>query len=122
MKVLVSVLAVAVLAGCATTQGGAQFSPIVDRPGPSYAQDLAECQQHATRVMGAADAAMAGAIAGAIFGALLGAAAGGGSKFNTQMAGVGAVSAGASAAAEAEGGQRGIIRRCLAGRGHMVLN
>ena len=39
-----------------------------------------------------------------------------------QMAGVGAVSAGASAAAEAEGGQRGIIRRCLAGRGHQVLN
>lgn len=54
-------------------------------------------------------------MAGAIFGVLLGAVAGGNNRFNGRMAGVGA-------AASAEGGQRGIISRCLAGRGYSVLN
>ena len=117
MKTLI--LLTAVLAGCATS--GANYQPIVDRPGANYANDLRDCQAHATRVMGAADSAVAGAVAGAIFGALLGAAAGGNSQFRGQMAGVGAVSGGANAAAAAEGGQRGIITRCLSGRGYQVL-
>ena len=122
MRVLSSVLLVALLAGCATPRSGANWSPVVDRPGANYYNDLRDCQQHATGVMSAQDAAVGGAVAGAIFGALLGAAAGGNSRFNTQMAGVGALSSGSSAAAAAEGGQRGIIRRCLVGRGHAVLN
>ena len=120
MKKVALITSLALIAGCATQ--GANWSPVVDRPGGNYTRDLSDCQAHATRVMGAADSAMAGAVAGAIFGALLGAAVGGNSRFNTQMAGIGAVSSGSSAAASAEGGQRGIIRRCLAGRGHMVLN
>ena len=118
-KTIALIMVASLVAGCATT--GANYNPIVDRPGPNYAQDLRECQAHATRVMGAADSAVVGAVTGAIFGALLGVAAGGGSHFNRHMAGIGAVTGGAGAAVEAEGGQRGIITRCLSGRGYMVL-
>ena len=83
MKTTITLLALAMaLTGCATNRGtGANYSPIVDRPGPNYAVDLEQCQQHATKVMSAAD----------------------------------------GAAAAAEGGQRGIITRCLVGRGYSVL-
>jgi hypothetical protein len=87
-----------------------------------YSTDLFECQQHANKVMSAGQAAVAGAIGGAIVGALLGAAAGGNGRFNGRMASVGGVAGGLGSAAEAEGGQRGIISRCLSGRGYSVLN
>jgi len=127
LKTIATITAAALLAGCATSQGGygASWEPVVDvraHQQAQYATDLAQCQAHATRVMSAGNAAVAGAVAGAIFGALLGAAAGGNSRFNSRMAGVGALSGGAGAAASAEGGQRGIISRCLAGRGYAVLN
>jgi hypothetical protein len=130
-KTIATITAAAVLAGCATAPGqirggyGASWEPVVDvRAGQQaqYPSDLAECQQHANRVMSAGDAAVSGAVAGAIFGALLGAVAGGNGRFNGRMAGVGALSGGVGAAANAEGGQRGIISRCLAGRGYSVLN
>lgn len=120
MKTIASVItAAAILAGCATT--GANWSPVVDRPGVNYSTDLAECQQHATRVMSAADGAVGGAVAGALFGALLSAAVGGG-RYTKNFMAAGALSGATSAASAAEGGQRGIIRRCLAGRGYSVLN
>jgi len=119
MGTTATILILALLAGCATGRGsGANYNPIVDRPGPNYATDLAECQAHATKVMSAADGAVAGAVAGALFGALMMAAVGGSRR---DGAWVGALSGGTSAAAEAEGGQRGIITRCLAGRGYSVL-
>lgn len=118
------------VSGCATHLGsggyGTNYEPIVDlRPGQSmdtYRGDLSSCQAYAQRVMSAAEGAVAGAVAGAVFGALLGAVAGGNSRFNSRMAGLGAVSGGVTAAAEAEGGQRGIISRCMHGRGYNVLN
>ena len=123
MKTTITLLALAMaLTGCATNRGtGANYSPIVDRPGPNYTVDLEQCQQHATKVMSAADGAAAGAMAGAIFGALLMAAAGGNGADKRSGAWIGALSGGTSAAAEAEGGQRGIITRCLVGRGYSVL-
>jgi len=127
VKKFVAVAVIAsMLAGCATSRGtGANYEPIIDmRPGQTqeqYAVDLAACQQHATKIESAAQQAVAGAIAGALLGAALGAAAGGNSRFNGRMAGVGAVSGGTSAAAQAEGGQRGIIGRCMIGRGYVVL-
>lgn len=124
-KSLIGALALAVLSGCATQGTGTQWQPVVDmRPGQSdtYSFDLGHCQVLAHQVMGAGQSAAAGAVAGALFGALLGAAAGGHGRFNGQMAAVGALSGGAGAAASAEGGQRGIISRCLAGRGYAVLN
>jgi outer membrane lipoprotein SlyB len=126
-RILIGALAVAMLAGCATQNRGygARWEPVVDVRASQQAQyptDLAECQAHATKVMSAEEGAVAGAIGGAVFGALLGAAAGGNGRFNSRMAGVGAVSGAAGAAGRAEGGQRGIISRCLAGRGYSVLN
>ena len=122
MRTLTAIVAIAMLAGCATSRGtGANYNPIVDRPGPNYQVDLEQCQAHATKVLSAADGAAAGAVAGAIFGALLMAAAGGGGRDQRSGAWVGALSGGTSAAAQAEGGQRGIITRCLAGRGYNVL-
>lgn len=127
-KAVTTTIAVAMAAGCAgPNQGGygASWQPVVDvRPDQqvAYANDLSQCQNYATQVMNSQQAAMTGALAGAVFGALLGAAAGGNGRFNTRVAGVGALSGGVGAAAEAEGGQRGIIRRCLIGRGYSVLN
>lgn len=118
-KTIAAVTAAAILAGCATT--GANWSPVVDRPGPNYYTDLAECQQHATQVMSAAQGAVGGAVAGALFGALLSAAVGGG-RYTRNFIAAGALSGATSAASAAEGGQRGIISRCLAGRGYSVLN
>jgi hypothetical protein len=122
MKKLTISLAIALtLSACATRGTGQNYVPIIDRPGPTAAADLQDCQAHAAKVMGAADSAAAGAVAGAIFGALFMAAAGGGGRDQKAGAWVGALSGGTRAAADAEGGQRGIITRCMAGRGHMVL-
>ena len=122
-------VASALCVGCAAPSGhrgfGANWEPVIDVRADQrerYSADLVDCQAHATKVMSAHEAAVGGAVAGAILGALLGAAAGGNSKFNSHMAGVGGLGAGVSAAAAAEGGQRGIISRCMTGRGYTVLN
>jgi outer membrane lipoprotein SlyB len=122
MKLLALIMAALLATGCATTNrgSGANYNPIVDRANASYNQDLQECQAHATKVMSAGDGAMAGAIGGALIGALFSAAVGGGRYQNNYIA-TGALSGGLSAASSAEGGQRGIITRCLTGRGHNVL-
>lgn len=116
MKKLIIITTLA-LTACATS--GNRFTPVIDSPGPNYSQDLADCQQYSNQVMSAGEGAVSGAVAGAVFAALLGAA------FHTSsrdMAWGGALSGGASAAASAESGQRGIISRCMAGRGYKVLN
>lgn len=118
MKVL-SVILILALTGCAGT--GARFVPIVDRPSDNYPTDLLECQAHAEKVMSAAQGAMAGAVGGALLGALLGRAMGGDGLSNYGMK-VGALSGATSAAAGAETNQRAIISKCLASRGHSVLN
>lgn len=122
MKAVAGVLVVAMLTGCASTGRGtgANYNPIVDRPGPNYSVDLSECQAHANRVLSAGESAVNGAIAGAIFGAILSAAVGN-KRYQNNYAAVGALSGGLSAAESAEGGQRGIITRCMSGRGYQVL-
>lgn len=121
MKTPVIIMAV-LLTGCANFQGsGANYSPIVDQPSASYQSDLSDCQRHADRVMSAGEGAATGALAGAVFGALLGRAMGGGELSNYGMK-VGALSGATGAAAGAETNQRTIISKCLAGRGHNVLN
>lgn len=120
LSILAIAIVATVLSGCATSNRGtgANYNPIVDRPGVNYAQDLVECQAHATQVLSAQESAVNGAVAGAIFGALVMAAVGGSSR---DGAWIGALSGSTSAAANSEGGQRGIITRCLSGRGYMVL-
>ncbi|MFZ6798154.1 hypothetical protein [Undibacterium sp. Di24W] len=82
--------------------------------------DLNECRQFALQTAGAAERAASGAAAGAILGALLAAAAG--IKYDRgSIARVGALSGAVGGAAEGETDQRHIIRRCLSGRGYVVL-
>jgi outer membrane lipoprotein SlyB len=123
MQRLITLITAIAMAGCATT--GANFAPIVDlrdnQPRDQYSTDLLACQQYAQQQAGAADRAMAGAVAGAVFGALLAAAAGGSYSRNAS-AGVGAVTGMAAGAGEGERDQRNVIKRCLAGRGYLVLN
>lgn len=113
------------LSGCATGPTGANYRPLVDTRGASSAQyesDLSECQRFATQRAGAADSAVAGAVFGALLGVALLAAGGGRGGWGNEIAAVGAITGGLQGAAQGEGTQRDIIRRCLAGRGHSVLD
>lgn len=118
MKIVIAILVTA-LTGCAGT--GSSFVPVVDRPNESYPKDLLECQAHAESVMSAAQGAAAGAVGGAILGALVGMAIGG-RDFAGEGARAGAVGGAMGGAARGETDQRAIISKCLASRGHSVLN
>lgn len=123
MKKSIAILVAAtLLAGCAGT--GSKFSPMVDGGDPAkYRQDLAECQQYADRLASAGESAAVGAAVGAGIGLLLAIAGGGrGDGFRNAMAGAGAVGGAVGAAGRAEGDQRSVIRKCLAGRGWNELN
>ena len=99
-KAVAAALAAALLAGCATAPGGAQYVPLIDikpEQGAAYSADLADCQAYAERVVGSGVGATGGAVAGALSGAASGAAAG-------------------------ETNQRDVIRRCMANRSYSVLN
>ena len=122
IKTIAAAAAIALLAGCATAPGGANYAPMVDtghRIG-DYNADLAECQSYAQRAAGAGDGAVAGAVGGAIVMGVLSAILGGGG--HGRWAAVGALSGAASGAAAGETNQRDVIRRCMAGRGYSVLN
>lgn len=122
-KAIAAIISAAVLSGCATGPTGANYRPLVDSRGAAaanYERDLFECQSFARQRAGAAESAMGGAIAGALLGVALGAIVGGGIR--NEMAGIGALTGGLQAAGQGEGTQRDIIRRCLAGRNHTVLD
>ena len=126
MKKLFVGLITITLAGCAGPQGmGAGYRPMVDLNRPNageYEKDVRECQQYAATQIGAGGAAVGGAAAGAVVTGLLSAILGGSKHMNWQNAALGATAGAAGAAGAAETNQRDIIRRCLAGRGHSVLN
>ncbi len=122
IKTIAIAAAIALLAGCATAPGGANYAPMVDtghRIGV-YEQDLAECQQYAQRVAGAGEGAAAGAVGGAIVIGLLSAVLGGGG--HGRWAAAGAISGGLSGAAAGEANQRAVVVRCMSGRGYQVLS
>lgn len=125
MKYQIALISVVLLSACASSGGYTDmgYRPVVDlQPGQTnYQQDLDDCARYAQQRQGAGQSAAAGAVAGAIVGGLLGALFGD-SRLAGQMAVVGAVSTAPGAAATAEGTQRDIVRRCLAGRGYRVLD
>lgn len=129
MKKTAAIVTVAMLTGCAApgyqSQGsGSQYRPMIDlnrANAADYESDLRACQQYADTQVGAGTAAIGGAAAGALVGFLLGRALGDASD-GAFLAKLGAVTTGAQAAGGAEQNQRQIIRNCLAGRGHSVLN
>lgn len=114
---IVAVVLVLLLSGCA-------FQPIVDhRAGPGqavYAQDLAECQQYAEQLADPATAAAVGTGGGYALGRVFARTmrATNGAETGRASAIVGALSAAASAAQA----RANVVRRCLEGRGHRVLN
>lgn len=111
-------LGVLLVAGCAAP--GAVYTPIVDRPGPTYAQDLAECRQYAQQVIGPGGGAAAGAAVGFGLGYLM-CRAMGGRDCSSVGRGV-AVAGAAQGAAVGAVNEVEIVRRCMVGRGHRVLN
>ena len=122
MRLIAAFTAIALLAGCATAPGGANYRPMVDtgtRIGV-YEQDLSECQSYAQRVAGAGEGAAAGAVGGAIVIGLLSAVLGGGG--HGRWAAAGAISGGLSGAAAGEANQRAVVVRCMSGRGYSTLN
>ena len=108
-----SIIVVLLLTGCA----GANYRPLVDRPGTNYERDLRECQTYA---QGEPDAVQ-GAAFGAVIGALLGAVIGHGTGFGNNFAAAGAIGGALGAGSRANQDQMSIIKNCMAGRGHSVL-
>jgi hypothetical protein len=126
-KILILIIALAV-AGCAA---GSNYQPTVDWRHPNfkgmavYNRDVADCRRYAENI-----SPVEGAVGGGILGALMGAAFGAATGAIIGDAGYGAAlgaAAGGSAGVIAGAGagiteQVQVIRTCLRGRGHPVLN
>jgi hypothetical protein len=114
---LILVLATTLVTGCA-------YRPIVDPARSDMARfdsDLAECREIADKGPGAGGAAAVGAVAGYAVGQVAARATGHSGVANEVGRG-GAVVGGAKGAGAGARGKRAIIRNCLTGRGHAVLN
>lgn len=118
MKTIITTIAAAlVFTGCAGT--GQNYTPIVDRPGAGYTQDLSDCQAHAAQMAGAGGGAVAGAVAGALFGAVLMGILGGSRNQGAMAGAFGGLTGGA---ARGETDQRTVISNCMRARGHAVIS
>ena len=122
MKTTATILAIAMLAGCATVP--TTYTPVIDMQTVSdqaqYYQDLVQCQQYANQI-DAARGAAAGAVLGAVIGVGVGLLFGLRGKALAQVAGVSALSGGVNVAAEAGRSVVQIVNNCMAGRGYAVL-
>ena len=120
MKRVFAIFTAMALVGCANT--GANFSPLIDGSNrDKISADLSDCRQYATQVAGAADRAVAGAIVGALIGGALNAAIGA-KGYGNEAAAFGAVTGALEGAGGGARDQQSIIRNCMVGRGHRVLN
>lgn len=127
---IVAVLAAGLLGGCAgwpnphgyyipppRATTGADYSPLIDNPGPNHGADLSACQDMAK----AEDSGgvMSGAVGGALVGVALDAVSGGGHAAG--YSGFGALAGGVNGAASASANQKQIVINCMRGRGYSVL-
>jgi outer membrane lipoprotein SlyB len=106
------------LAGCASI--GAKYVPLVDLQGrdpTTFESDLKDCQDFAAKRINAEHFAIAGAIATGLLGAFLAPRG-----FRNEVAGRAAALGALGGAGEGIGTQQDIIKRCMVGRGYMVLN
>ena len=110
---------VLMVSGCATTVGS-DYVPLVDRPGPNFSKDLAECQEYAKGEASAAEMAAAGAVVGAVIMAVATALLMDQSVDRGSLA-LGALSGAAGGAGSATVNQESIIKNCMLGRGYKVL-
>lgn len=119
MRAMPVVLLAALLgAGCAAQS----YRPVVDTgvSRGNYEDDVFDCQQLAAQRPAAAQAA-GGAAAGAAIGALLGLAVGLRGDDVAELAAWGAATGGLEGAGWGTMEQRGIVARCMEGRGYAVL-
>lgn len=100
------------LSGCASTL------PVVDRPNENYGRDFHECRVIANSRTGALE----GAIDGALGGALLGSIVGYGSSHRSMYVAAGARGGAVGGATATHVDRQTVIKNCLRGRGHNVLN
>ena len=121
-KVVTIAVAAAVLAGCAAPMHS--YQPLVDGDTTStqYQRDLEECRAYAMSKPSAENAAAVGAIVGALAGVALLALGGGRGGWGNEVAAVGAAMGGVQGYSEGAQGQQNVVKRCLAGRGHRVLD
>lgn len=118
--IMMTVLAV-VSTGCA----GRDYQPVVDRPGPNYAKDLAECQaltdQRSVAKEAAVDSVVGATVMAALFAAV--AAAGGGDAGSGAAigAGLGGIGGGLLGASSQRSNSREIVKKCLTHRGYAVV-
>ena len=105
------------LTACAGT--GADYTPIIDRPGPNYSMDLHDCQSLAQqRSYWNGDTMLSTGI-GVVVGALAGAT----ENHETAIAGAvagGAIGAGGEAL-ETKDERKEIVRKCMKNRGYNVV-
>ena len=121
-KVVTIVVAAALLAGCAAPMHS--YQPLVDGDTTStqYQRDLEECRAYAMTKPSAENSAAVGAIVGALAGVALLALGGGRGGWGNEVAAVGAAAGAVQGYSEGAQGQQGVVKRCLAGRGHRVLD
>ena len=128
-KIVVGFVVLVMMGGCVPVQSVVDYRPIVDSPmNAKYDNDLFQCRNIAASAeaeyvrkqneeMGAA------IIGGLITGAIVGNAIGGNSNWTGAGAASGVASGVASVDTElADGGPKRVVDRCMAGRGHRVLN
>lgn len=135
-QLLKSTILMLLLAGCAT-ESLVDYKPVVDPKASNtkkFNKDLVECRSIALEVE--ADyrkrqnsQAMSNMVAGALAGALTGAVVGSGTGYQGDLAAYGAATGVAAGAASndysydiVKYGPRRIIDRCMANRGHLLLN
>ena len=121
-KVVTIVVAAALLAGCAAPMHS--YQPLVDGDTTStqYQRDLEECRAYAMTKPSAENSAAVGAIVGALAGVALLALGGGRGGWGNEIAAVGAAAGAVQGYSEGAQGQQNVVKRCLAGRGHRVLD
>ena len=121
-KVVTIAVAAAFLAGCAAPMHS--YQPLVDGDTTStqYQRDLEECRNFAMSKASAEETAAAGAILGALAGVALLALGGGRGGWGNEVAAIGAAAGGVQGYTEGAQGQQNVVKRCLAGRGHRVLD
>lgn len=114
-RLLLLTLSALFISACARQQ------VIIDPAGvdeAQYQQDLTECKKIAEQVgQKAGEGAVAGAVISGAIGAILG-----DRRDAERLAGVGAVSGGASGAAKTRQQKDMVIKNCLRNRGYKVLN
>ena len=109
------------LAVSACANSGADTRPIVDNPGPHYERDLAACQKLAQQKDYASGETATNTAVGAGLGALIGGVTGDWAGAGIG-AGVGAAGGLGKSAIDTQNARGNIVKKCLAGRGHNVVD